>query len=65
MSIHAHFVPNDKVKCLNCGASPTVDVYDAETKKLCDHTTLCGPCCFGEADCKDTHKWASKWRPEA
>jgi formate dehydrogenase maturation protein FdhE len=60
MSTRAHFVPNHQIKCVNCDATPTVDIYDADTKELAFHSELCGPCTFGEADTD----WESKWRPE-
>lgn len=31
--------PNHAVRCMNCGATPTVGILE-----------LCGPCVFGEAD---------------
>ncbi len=40
------FVPNYNDACENCGQLPTVDDLG-----------LCGPCCFGEADCINPDNW--------
>lgn len=39
---------NYDVECENCSQVPTVG-----------DTGLCGPCCFGEADCIDPSEWES------
>jgi len=49
--------PNYKKKCMVCGQKPTVDVYTPDGSKKLDSTELCGPCCFGEADCVDPNNW--------
>jgi hypothetical protein len=47
--------PNYEIKCVVCGQLPTVDVECKGDKVI--HTELCGPCCFGEADCLDPEEW--------
>lgn len=49
--------PNYKIKCMVCGAKPTVDVYTEDGSKLQAHMDLCGPCCFGEAAAIDPANW--------
>lgn len=46
--------PNYDVKCTVCGQVPTVDIVNAG-KVI--NMELCGPCCFGEADCIDPKEW--------
>jgi len=48
-------IPNYEIKCEVCGQTPTVDTKDEEGTII--HTGLCGPCCFGEADCIDPKEW--------
>lgn len=51
------FKPNYSIECFICGQKPTVDIYDEKGEKLEEHMELCGPCCFGEAECIDPEKW--------
>lgn len=51
----AEYKPNYDIECVNCTQTPTVDVY--VKGKLASHMGLCGPCCFGEADCLDPENW--------
>ena len=48
--------PNFDITCQCCGQLPTVDIYNVEYGET-HHTNLCGPCCFGEADCLDPENW--------
>lgn len=48
--------PNYNRKCQNCEQVPTVDIY-SEDGVLQTHIDLCGPCCFGNADCIDPKNW--------
>lgn len=49
--------PNYDLPCLSCEQVPTVDLYSTDGKRLLHHMDLCGPCCFGEADCIDPANW--------
>lgn len=49
------FTPNHDIPCIVCGQKPTVDSVNLDGS--IDHTELCGPCCFGEADCIDPENW--------
>ena len=51
----AKFLPNYEVPCINCGQTPTVDIYVNNT--LENNMELCGPCCFGEANTLDPENW--------
>lgn len=55
MSEKTEYEPNYKVACCVCGQKPTVDVKTPGEPIY--HTELCGPCCFGEAECIDPKKW--------
>ena len=51
----ADFRPCYDAKCMNCGHSPTVQVFVGE--KLEYDTELCGACTWGEADYIDPKNW--------
>lgn len=42
-------------KCIVCGQSPVVGMTDSEGNTY--SLELCGPCCFGEADCINPENW--------
>lgn len=49
-------VPNYELKCCVCGQTPTVQIVNR--KGNVEHETeLCGPCCWGEAECIDVDNW--------
>lgn len=47
--------PDYEYECENCGSTPTVIVI--KDNMVVHHTGLCGPCCFGSADCIDPDNW--------
>ena len=49
------YEPNYARKCAGCGQEPTVTALLKGGEKL--EMELCGPCCFGEADCIDPKVW--------
>jgi len=49
------YEPNYEGKCDVCGQSPTVTVV--KDGKVLSDVGLCGPCCFGSAECLDPAKW--------
>jgi hypothetical protein len=36
---------------------PTIDLYSVDGSTFIEHTNLCGPCMFGEADAIDPETW--------
>lgn len=53
----AYYDPNYKIKCIVCGAKPTVRIRRAENNKVFYEGEMCGPCIWGEADCIDPNNW--------
>ena len=51
----AEFKPNYDVACTVCGQLPTIDIF--VENKLMQHTEMCGPCTWGEADTPDPENW--------
>ena len=48
--------PNYLIKCIYCGQTPTVDIYNVSIGET-SHSNQCGACFFGEADCLDVENW--------
>jgi hypothetical protein len=49
--------PNYERECEGCDMKPTIDLYSVDGSTFIEHTNLCGPCMFGEADAIDPETW--------
>ena len=56
ITLHSKPTPNYDLPCSICGAKPTVSLETLDNG-IKEDTELCGPCCFGVADCIDPQKW--------
>ncbi len=48
--------PDYGSSCQVCSQTPTVEIVNSKGVTV-HHTKLCGPCCFGEADCIEPENW--------
>lgn len=50
------YTPDYGTECTNCYQVPTITVVNDQGQQI-QHTELCGPCCWGDADTLDPENW--------